>query len=519
MARNRFSTIILFLVFGILPLTAQDSLLYRELILPDTTCTLETALRILEHQTNLSFSYNSDLINKKRMVALDSEPRPLSDVLKRILGNPSLEFSIIGRHLVIYQPLKTPAADPDSPTDSVYFFEIRGRVLDRNDRQPLPYTSVFLNGRTIGTVSNDDGDFVLKLSSVYIRDTLNITCIGYKPMKLPVATLINTRREYLLKTDVVSIQEVVIRKMSPVLLLQSATRNIRDNYPQKPAVLTCFYRETVQQGNRYMMVSEAVLENFKPGYTGTGLSDQVKILKGRKNENFNPEDTVVLKLKAGLNTMLLLDVVKDQPDFLTGDYAVDYNYRLADIVIDNNQENYAIEFTPKELSLTSFYSGRIILGIKDLAYKWVEFYVDPDHLDKATSLFVVKKPAFLKVKLLKANYRVAFRESEGKYFLHLIRCETDFRIRNKSKLSGSVYRMTLEMIVTDIDTENASRFPFREAARLNEFFTEQIGAYDESFWGEYNFVTPDESLENAMVKLSRQWQKQQGEEREAEGDR
>ena len=39
--------------------------------------------------------------------------------------------------------------------------------------------------------------------------------------------------------------------------------------------------------------------------------------------------------------------------------------------------------------------------------------------------------------------------------------------------------------------------------RLNEFFVDQVGAYDESFWGEYNFITPDESLENALVKLNK----------------
>ncbi|MBN1791582.1 MAG: carboxypeptidase-like regulatory domain-containing protein [Bacteroidales bacterium] len=511
MLQSRVSAIFLFLVLGSLSLTAQDSLLYRELTLPDTVCTVESAFRSIERQTGLSFSYNSDLISKKRIVTLQAGQLRLIDVLKRILNDPGLDYTIIGRHLVIFKPIKSLASNPESPTDSVNYFEIRGRVLDRNDRQPLPYSSIYLNGKAIGTVSNNDGEFVLKLSSRFIYDTVNISCIGYKNITSPVASLINTNRDYLLKTDVVSIQEVVIRKVSPVLLLQSATEKIRENYPQRPSVLTSFYRETVQQGNRFMMVSEAVLENFKSGYHGTGIADQLKILKGRKNEDISSEDTIVLKLKAGLNTMLMLDVVMNMPDFLTGESTAEYNYRLSDIVIDNGQDNYAIEFSPKSLSLTSFYSGRILLGIKDLAFKWVEFYVDPEQLERATNLFVVKKPSFLKVKVLKAHYKVAFRESSGKYYLHLIQAETEFRVRNKNKLSGSVYKMALGMVVTDIDTENASRFPFREAAKPNEFFTEQVGEYDESFWGEYNFVTPDESLENALVRLSRQWQKQQEE--------
>jgi hypothetical protein len=68
-------------------------------------------------------------------------------------------------------------------------------------------------------------------------------------------------------------------------------------------------------------------------------------------------------------------------------------------------------------------------------------------------------------------------------------------------VAGSVYHTTLEMAVTDIDTVDAGRFRFREAAKPNEFFTDQIGEYDETFWGEYNFIRPHESLEEALVKL------------------
>jgi hypothetical protein len=503
MVQCRLNSCVLFLFFGILTLSAQDSLLLRTITIRDTVCSVETALSVIEKQTNLSFSYNSGLVNRKKVITLGADHEKLIDLLKRILNNPTLDFSVIGRHLVIYQPLKTPAANPESPTDSVFYFEIRGRVLDKDGKQPLPYTSIYIQGKSMGTVTNEEGSFVFKLSSVYIRDTVNISCIGYKHVTAPVSSLINTNKDYLLKADLVSIQEVIIRKLSPVLLLQSAVKRIDTNFPVEPAVLTSFYRETVKKGNRYMMVSEAILENYKTGYHPLAAADQVKILKGRKSESVTTSDSVVLKLKAGLNTMLLLDVVKNMPDFLTGESLVDYDYKLADIVIDNGQDNYSIEFAPRPLSLTSIYSGRIILGIKDLAYKWVEFYIDPEHLGLATDQFVVRKPAYLKVKVLKAHYKVAFRKSGGLYYLHLVECETEFRIRNKNQLSGSVYNTTLEMAVTDIDTVNAARFPYRETARLNEFFTEQVGAYDESFWGEYNYITPDESLEDALIKISK----------------
>jgi hypothetical protein len=513
MASCRLFASFLLLFMWIFPMTAQDSLLYRRMTIPDTLCTVEAALRAIEHHTGLSFSYNTGLFNKKKFITFGADQERLIDLLSQVFNDATLNFSIIGRHLVVYRSLKTRAVNPESKVDSVYYFEIRGRVLDKENQQPLPFSSIYLMGKSIGTISNDDGGFLLKLSSAYISETLTISCVGYKNFTAPVSSLINTENSYYLKTDVISIQEVIIRKLSPVLLLQSAIENIRNNYPQEPAILTSFYRETIKRNNHYMMVSEALLENYKAGYA-TMASDQVKILKGRKSVDFNRNDSVMLKLKAGLNTMLMLDVVKNMPDFLNGESLQDYNYKLADIVIEDGKDNYAIEFTPKESSSSAIYSGRIILDIRDLAFRWIEFYVSPEQLGQATNLYIVRKPPHLIVKMLKASYKVAFRQSGSKYYLHMVQSEAEFRIRSRRQLSGSDYYTKLEMAVTDIDTIDVGRFPLKETARLHEFFTDQIGAYDESFWGEYNFITPDESLENAIVKLNKTQEARKEEERD-----
>jgi len=498
-----------FYLFSILCLTGlpsvytQDSLLVQHFTLPDTTCTVEIAMHLIEQETGLSFSYNTDLINKKKVISLPGGRDELISILERTFNDPQLSVSIIGRHIVIYQAQRTLSANPERPKDSVFFFEIRGRVIDKSDRQPLPYSSIYLSRKAIGTVTNNNGQFLLKLPSKYLADTLVISCIGYKRIMAPVSSFLDEEKDYLLKPDVISIQEVIIRKISPVNLLQSATEAVYENYPDKPAILTSFYREIIKKGSRYMMVSEAILENYKPGYDQSAASDQVKILKGRKSQDPGSKDTVILKLKAGLSTMLLLDVVKNMPDFLTGENTQDYEYKMSDIVVDNGREQYAIEFSPKKGTTIPFYAGRILLDVRNLAFTWVEFYIDPEKLDMATKNFIVKKPPYMKVKVLKANYKIAFRPTRNKYYLHMIECETEFRIRDRHQLSGSVFQTGLEMAVTEIDTINAARFRLREAARLNEFFTEQLGDYDESFWGEYNFISPEESLEEALVKLGK----------------
>jgi hypothetical protein len=498
-----------FLVAG--ALHAQDSVFFQRLDIPETHCSVDQAMKTIEEQTGLSFSYNTGLFDRRRDIILRSDHNTLLEVLKAVFNDPGLSFDVIGRHLVVYRPYKTVSADPDSLRDSVYYFVISGKVFDKDTKQPLPFTSVYLVGKPIGIISNEEGEFKLKLRSSEIPETLSISSIGYKNFSSPVSVLVNSNKQYFLETDVIPIQEVIIRKISPVMLLQNANHRIRLNYPVDPAILTSFYRETVQRGNHYTMVSEAILENYKTSYL-SGSPDRVKIVKGRKNENFTKNDSVMLKLKAGLNTMLMLDVVKNLPDFLSAGNLADYHYRLADIVVENGRDHYAVEFLPKKGSPEAvFYSGRIIIDINDMAYTWVEFQVDPEFLDLATERFIVRKPADMVVKALKADYKVSYRKIGSRYFLHMIQCETAFKIRNRRQLTGSVYNTRLETVVIDVDTINVNRFTNRESARPYEIFTDQVGDYDESFWGEYNFIKPDESLENALSRLKKE---ERGERRE-----
>jgi hypothetical protein len=487
---------------GLLSLTAQDSLLYRRFSINDTVCSLESALKIIENKTGLSFSYNSGLIDKKKTSYLKSNKEDLTHVLNRLFNDPTLSFSVIGRHLVVYRSVKTRTADPSRGTDTVLYFEIRGRVFDKETQQPLTYATISLVGKTIGTISNDEGVFQLKLNSADIAQAVNISCVGYKSFTAPVSTLINTNKDYYLKEDIIPIQEVIIRKINPVALLKSANEKLKINYPQKPVVLTSFYRETVQRGSRYMMVSEALLKNYKTSYL-SDASDQMKIIKGRKSENFGRSDTVVLKLKAGLNTMIQLDVVKNMPDFLTGENLDLYTYKLADLVNQDGKEYYVVAFSPAPGAANTFFSGRILISLQDMAFKWVDFHVDPEKLDEATKFFVVRKPVSMKVKVLDAGYKVAFKKTGNKYYLQLVECEMQFKIRTRKQLTGTVYKTDIEMAVTTLDTLNVERFPAKETARTNEFFSDQLGTYDEAFWGEFNFIKPGESLENAIVKLTK----------------
>ncbi len=48
------------------------------------------------------------------------------------------------------------------------------------------------------------------------------------------------------------------------------------------------------------------------------------------------------------------------------------------------------------------------------------------------------------------------------------------------------------------------RFSNKERIKPTDFFTEEVSAFaDPDFWGDYNVIEPDQSIETAIRRLSR----------------
>ena len=58
---------------------------------------------------------------------------------------------------------------------------ITGKVSDTHTEEPLPYSSVYIKGTTIGTTTDDNGNYTLQLSIK--ADTLVFSSVGYTTLK------------------------------------------------------------------------------------------------------------------------------------------------------------------------------------------------------------------------------------------------------------------------------------------------------------------------------------------------
>lgn len=88
------------------------------------------------------------------------------------------------------------------------------------------------------------------------------------------------------------------------------------NYSHTPVYLTTFYREGVQLKNKFQNLSEAVFKVYKTSLYSS-VPDQVKLLKMSRLSNVEAKDSLLVKVKSGIQACIQMDIIKDMPEFLT----------------------------------------------------------------------------------------------------------------------------------------------------------------------------------------------------------
>ncbi len=140
---------------------------------------LSSILDSLSVKMGINFSYNSELpaIKKNKSITINAR---LEDILKILFQGEPLEYSILDK-LIIISSIANPSNDERSGTKEAYF-AIKGTVLDNKTLKPLAYASVIISGKSLGTVTNNSGEFILKLpNSLRFNDSIMFSYIGYQP--------------------------------------------------------------------------------------------------------------------------------------------------------------------------------------------------------------------------------------------------------------------------------------------------------------------------------------------------
>ena len=283
---------------------------------------------------------------------------------------------------------------------------IRGKVIDQKTEKPLAFTSVLVLNSGVGTVSNNEGEFILKVPVSLKSHEIKFSFMGYKTVKYTLSTLKPDNNVIAMSLETINIKDVIVRANDPIDLISRALENIPENYGTNPSICTAFYRESIMQNRSYAGVAEAVLNIYKAPYSKQGPNDRIKVFKGRKSQDIKKMDTLIFKLQGGTNVAMLLDLAKNPETFLQQEYFSNFVYQPVSITNVEGRETYIIDFEQKRDIQEMMYDGRIYLDVNTLAFKKIEFSISPKGLPMADMYLVQKKPANVKVKPLGATYAV-----------------------------------------------------------------------------------------------------------------
>lgn len=152
----------------------------------------------MSEQGKFYFSYNSNLIPSDSLVTVHASRQPVRSVLDQLFRN-RFQYKEKGDYLIIL-----PAAKEKS-------FHITGRILDDETGQPVDYASVYSRQLLVSTLSEDDGNFRLRIKDRAFPVYLTVSKVGYGDTTLVVNNAEETDRTLRIQQKAVDLDPLIVR--------------------------------------------------------------------------------------------------------------------------------------------------------------------------------------------------------------------------------------------------------------------------------------------------------------------
>lgn len=483
------------------PAECQKNILDSTFTFRAGTIKTGNALDIITRQTGYNFTFDNRLIDQEKKVTMDFQAVKLSLILDSLLKNDSLVYSVIDKYIIIAHKERNLAARADTTGKSNVRY-ITGKIIDDETSEPLPFATLALKNKGKGTVTNANGDFGMKITTEFLDDTLSVSYLGYIRREIPVKKAFGNNLTISMKREFISIPEIIIRNQNPQEIIFRTLKSIPANYGDTPAFMTGFYREGVLRKSELQTYSEAILQIYKSAYSGTLYGDQIKVYKSRKIENADRTDTLAIRLKAGLSTCLELDGAKNTFDFLARESMGDYTYRMTDIVTYDDESAYVIEFEQHENVDLPLYRGTIYINTADYGIFNAEFEINPRLINKMKNSFISASSHGFDTWPVSVKYSVNYRKMNNRYFLNHVRGDLIFTSSQKKRLFHTQFKVFFELAITEIELKNVTRFDREELAPIHSIFSKTISKYDPLFWGNQDFLRPEDNLLKALKNMN-----------------
>ena len=376
--------------------------------------------------------------------------------------------------------------------------QVSGTVVSQTTGKALAGASVTGDGHTV--VTNDDGYFVLKTDTEL--KTITVSHVGYRAQRVRLSQPSEQPLRIRLKPATIQLQEVLVMAGNARELVSTAISKIPQNYSQQPELLRCFYRETAQKRQRYIMVAEGVVDMFKTACDYQSDNGRVSIRKGRRLLSPRRGDTLTVKVTGGPVLPVQLDMVKRR-DFLLNEEELDcYHLEMEMPTTIGDRQQYVVSIRPRRKMPYALYYGRLYIDQESLAFTRAELSLDMSDRHKATEMMLVRKPLGVRFRPKELSLLLDYRFEDGVTRISYIRTFFRFNCDWRRRLFATSFTACCEMVVTGQTATTGRPIRGRESFDQRDAFFDKVDYFlDPVFWQDYNIIEPTESLNRAITRL------------------
>jgi len=362
----------------------------------------------------------------------------------------------------------------------------------------LAGASVTGGGHTV--VTNGDGYFVLKTDA----ELMNITVshVGYRAQRVRLSPQQNEPLRISLKPATIQLKEVLVLPGNARELVATAISKIPKNYSQQPELFHCFYRETAQKRQHYIMVAEGVVDMYKTAYNYQNDDDRVAIRKGRRLLSPRKGDTLSVKVTGGPVLPIQLDLVKQRDWLLNEEELGYYHLEMEMPTTIGDRQQYVVSMRPRRKMPYALYEGLLYIDQETLAFTRAELSLDMSDRLKATQMMLVKKPLGVRFRPKELSLQIDYRLEDGVTRISYIRTLFRFNCDWRRRLFATAFTACCEMVVTDQTATTGRPIRGRESFDQRDAFYDKVDYFlDPVFWQDYNIIEPTVSLNRAIARL------------------
>lgn len=374
-------------------------------------------------------------------------------------------------------------------SQSNYDNVINGIVFDDTSKKPLPYANISFLNNNVGTVSNINGEFRIIVPTTSKNDSLQISYIGFKPVKHKISETSKDAKFFLVE-DMQILDEIVVTGLTAQSVLMEAIQKIPDNYYNTPYKSKGFYRLTAKKEELYIRLSEAAFELYHSEKESS--NNQLKLKKIREIK----DEQVLHGLEIGASPKEIFesDIISnlDESGFLSKKGLKNHIFKLDQITSSNNNEVYVISFDQKDGLKKAGYRGKLFIDLETYGIIHLDYGLSPKgiqyHKVGNQSQRILMDLLDIHLKITKYNTQINYKKISDRYYLSSVHIDAINSLQSDREQFDFNADLQMDYLITDIELENAHPFTNEEVLNENKDIERQSSIYDHAFWKEHNVI-------------------------------